>query len=96
MTVLLTLSNISSQQENPIDKTTKRVRQLLNYMATHSEAKNRFRASDMILNVHSDASYTYQQPKVEVAQAAIFPWQLTHQWKGHTAQRKNYDNLQNP
>ena len=27
------------------------------YMATHPEAKIRFRASDMILNVHSDASY---------------------------------------
>ena len=26
-------------------------------MATHPEAKIRFRASDMVLNVHSDASY---------------------------------------
>ena len=35
----------------------KRVRQLLDYMATHPEAKIRFWVSDMILNVHSDASY---------------------------------------
>ena len=27
------------------------------YMATHPEAKIRFRASDMVLNVHSDTSY---------------------------------------
>ena len=57
MTILLALSNIASHQANPTEKTMKRVRQLLDYMATHPEAKNRFCASDMILNVHSDASY---------------------------------------
>ena len=35
----------------------KRVHQLLDYMATHPKAIIRFRASDMILNIHSDASY---------------------------------------
>ena len=34
-----------------------RVNQLLDYMHTHPDAKIQFRASDMILNVHSDASY---------------------------------------
>jgi hypothetical protein len=29
----------------------------LNYLATHPEATIRFHASDMILNIHSDASY---------------------------------------
>ena len=28
---------------------------MLDYCATHSDAKVRFRASDMILNIHSDA-----------------------------------------
>ena len=57
MTILLALSDIASEQANPTEKTMKRVRQLLDYMATHPEAKIRFCASDMIINVHSDASY---------------------------------------
>ena len=35
----------------------KRARHLLDYMATHPDAKIRYKASDMVLNVHSDASY---------------------------------------
>ncbi len=35
----------------------KRVNQFLNYMWTHPDAIIRYLASDMILNVHSDASY---------------------------------------
>ena len=57
MTILLTLSDIASEQANPTKKTTKRVCQLLDYMATHPEAKIRFCASEMVLNIHSDASY---------------------------------------
>eukprot|EP00804_Cyclotella_cryptica_P004376 CCRYP_006792-RA/>CCRYP_006792-RA protein AED:0.32 eAED:0.32 QI:0/0/0/1/0/0/2/0/518 len=33
------------------------VTQLLDYCATHPDATIRFRASDMVLNIHSDASY---------------------------------------
>ena len=35
----------------------KRVKQLLDYLNTNPNAVIRFRSSDMILNVHSDASY---------------------------------------
>ena len=35
----------------------KRVSQLLDYLATHPDAKIRYHASDMVLNIHSDASY---------------------------------------
>ena len=34
-----------------------RVDQFLDYMATHPDAKIRYHASDMVLNVHSNASY---------------------------------------
>ena len=34
-----------------------KAKQVLDYLATHQDATIRFRASDMILNVHSDASY---------------------------------------
>jgi hypothetical protein len=34
-----------------------KAKQLLDYLATHPDATIRFRASDMIMNVHSNASY---------------------------------------
>ena len=57
MTILLALNDISTQQTKPTESTMKRVHQLLDYMATHPKAIIRFRSSDMILNIHSDASY---------------------------------------
>jgi len=56
-TILMALSEISSQQSAPTENTMKWVNQFLNYMWTHPDAIIRYRASDMILNVHSDASY---------------------------------------
>jgi len=56
-TILMALSEISSQQSAPTENTMKRVNQFLDYMWTHPDAIKRYRASDMILNVHSDASY---------------------------------------
>ena len=53
----MALSEIMGQQKNPTQKTMERVNQFLDYMATHPDAKIRFYASDMVLNVHSDASY---------------------------------------
>ena len=57
MTILTALSEIASQQAAPTEKTMQRVNTFLNYMATHPDAIIRYYASDMILNVHSDASY---------------------------------------
>jgi hypothetical protein len=34
-----------------------KVKQLLDYLATHPNATIRFQASDMVLNIHSNASY---------------------------------------
>jgi len=56
-TILMALSAIAADQANPTERTQKRVTQFLDYMATHPDARIRFRASDMVLNVHSDASY---------------------------------------
>jgi hypothetical protein len=38
-------------------KTQAATNQLLNYLATHPDATIRYHASDMILHIHSDASY---------------------------------------
>ena len=55
MTILLALNDIATQQAKPTESTMKRVRQLLDYMAMHPKAIIRFRTSNMILNIHSDA-----------------------------------------
>jgi hypothetical protein len=53
----MALSTIASEQSKGTERTMKKCKQLLNYLATHPEATIRFHASDMILNIHSDASY---------------------------------------
>ena len=40
------------------------IKQLLDYVATHPNARIRYVASDMILNLHSDASYL-SEPKAK-------------------------------
>jgi hypothetical protein len=51
----MVLSNIATQQSAPTENTKKQVDQFLDYMWTHPDATIQYRASDMILNVHSDA-----------------------------------------
>jgi hypothetical protein len=51
------LSSIAVEQTKATEKTLGRCLQLLDYLASNSEAKVRYHASDMIMNIHSDASY---------------------------------------
>jgi hypothetical protein len=53
----MALSAIASQQASPTEDMRNCVNQFLDYMSTHLDAKIRFRASNMILNVHFDALY---------------------------------------
>ena len=57
ITILLALNEIASQQTKPTEQTRRRVKQLLDYVATHPTAVVRLRKSAMILNIHSNASY---------------------------------------
>jgi hypothetical protein len=57
MTVLMALSPIAVEQTKATEKTLGRCLQLLDYLASNSEAKVKYHASDMIMNIHSDASY---------------------------------------
>ena len=57
LTILVALSTIAAQQNSPTEKTDKEVEQLMDYLATHPDATIRYHASDMILQIHSDASY---------------------------------------
>ena len=57
LTTLVTLSSIASEQAQATTITEEYVKQLLDYLHTHTDATIRYVASDMILNIHSDASY---------------------------------------
>ncbi len=72
ITVLMALSSIASKQTRGTTNTMAKAKQLLDYLATHPDATIRFRASDMILNVHLDTSYLSE---THIAmRAAIFSW----------------------
>ena len=57
MTVLMALSSIAVEQTKATERTMEKCTQLLDYLAGHADVKVRFHASDMIMNIHSDASY---------------------------------------
>ena len=57
LTTLILLSTITAEQAKSMGHTMKTTEQLLDYMASYPDATMHFRASDMILNIHSDASY---------------------------------------
>ena len=56
-TLLVALGTIAAQQARRTATTTAAINQLLDYCHTHPTATIRYRASDMILKIHSDASY---------------------------------------
>ena len=56
-TMLTALSTIASFQATPTQETMKKTKLFLDYAATHPDAVLTYRKSDMVLAVHSDASY---------------------------------------
>lgn len=57
VTMQVTLGTIATQQSKATTATNKAMNQFLDYSATHPDAVLRYHASDMILKIHSDASY---------------------------------------
>jgi hypothetical protein len=57
LTALMGLSTLASEQADATQHTITNTEQMLDYLATHPDATIRYCASDMILNIHSDASY---------------------------------------
>jgi hypothetical protein len=56
-TVLMPLNDIATEQTKATEKTQSATNQLLDYLGTHPDATIQYHASDMILHIHSDASY---------------------------------------
>jgi hypothetical protein len=77
-TILMALSEISSQQTAPTENTMKRVNHFLDYMWTHPDTVIRYHASEMILNVHSDASYLSAPKARSQASGYFFLGSLPH------------------
>jgi hypothetical protein len=51
------LNDIATEQTEATEKTLAATNQMLDYLATHPDATIRYHASDMILHIHSSASY---------------------------------------
>jgi hypothetical protein len=51
------INDIATEHTKATEKTQAATNQLLDYLATHPDATIRYHASDMILHIHSDASY---------------------------------------
>jgi hypothetical protein len=56
-TLIMPINVLASEQSNATEITADKVIKLLNYCNTHPETKVRYHAYDMILHIHSDASY---------------------------------------
>ena len=56
-TFLTALSAIASAQAEPTEETMTHCKEFLDYAATHQDVILTYKASDMVLVVHSDASY---------------------------------------
>ena len=61
-TILVTLRKLSHMQAKPTQLTLQIIQNLLDYCATNPNATIRYTPSDMILKIHSDASYL-SEPK---------------------------------
>ena len=61
-TMLVALSAIASSQSGPKAATMGKVKHFLDYVALHPDAMLTYRVSNMVMSVHSDASYL-SEPK---------------------------------
>jgi hypothetical protein len=60
-TLLTPISALAAQQAKPTHATMKRVQHFLDYAATQEPAVTTYRASDMVLAIHSDAGYLNEE-----------------------------------
>ncbi len=75
-TLLCPISAIAAQLSTPTTDTMQQTLQLLNYLATQEDAVLFYHTSDMVLAVHSDASYL-SEPKARSRAREHFSYQVT-------------------
>ena len=77
-TMLTALSAIASDQAAPTETTMKKTKLFLDYAASHPDTVSTYRASNMVLALHSDASYL-SEPKARSRAGGHFSCQKTQQ-----------------
>ena len=70
--ILPTCNDISPTQSNPTARTVDATWRLLNYLSSHPDHSTCYTGCDMVLKVHSDASYHSRPGAVSIAMA--LPW----------------------
>jgi hypothetical protein len=92
-TLIMPFNVLASEQSNATEVTADKVIKLLNYCNTHPEAKIRYHASDMILHIHSDASYLSEsEAKSRAGGLLLHGQQKQNRQKTH--KRRNFDHQQ--
>jgi hypothetical protein len=66
-TLIMPINVLASEQSKATSVTADKVIKLFNYCNTHPETKIRYHASDMILHIHSDASYLSEKEAKSIA-----------------------------
>jgi hypothetical protein len=89
MMVLKALSSIAIEQMNATDKTMAQCTQLLDYLLHNANVKVCFYASDMILNIHSNASYLSEAKACSRSHACghFFHGLNAKKWRAHLFER---------
>jgi hypothetical protein len=71
-TLIMPINVLASEQSRAITVTADKVIKLLNYCNTHPETIIRYHASDMILHIHSDASYLSEKEANSIAGGFLY------------------------
>jgi hypothetical protein len=71
-TIMTAISSLAYQQATATEDTEAKLPQLLNYCSSHPDATIRYHASDMILNIHSDAGYLHEPEAQSRAEGNFF------------------------
>jgi hypothetical protein len=77
--LLIPINVLASEQSKATSDTADKVIKLLDYCNTHQETKIRYHASDMIIYIHSDASYlSEREPKSRAGGSSTWVIALSH------------------
>jgi hypothetical protein len=92
-TLIMPINVLASEQSKATEVTANKFIKLLNYCDTHPETKIRYHASDMILHIHSDASYLSENEAKSIAGGFSYMGSDTKTEK-KTYKRSNFDHQQ--
>jgi hypothetical protein len=68
------LNDIATEQTKVTEKNQAATNQMLDYLATHTDATIRYHASKLILHIHSNASYLLVSNARSRLGGAVFSW----------------------